>query len=39
MDLQKILEKHKNWVEGKAEGERANLRKADLYNADLRGAV
>nr|DAH37240.1 MAG TPA: pentapeptide repeat protein [Caudoviricetes sp.] len=42
-ELKKILEKHQKWLEGKPDGERANLEYADLEDAnledaDLRGA-
>ena len=37
-ELDKILELHKMWLWGDANGKRANLRGADLYGADLRGA-
>ena len=41
--LKTILEKHQKWLEGKPDGERANLEYADLEDAnledaDLRGA-
>ena len=38
INLTEILEKHRNWLLGKANGERADLREANLYGADLRGA-
>ena len=38
-ELNEILVAHKAWLEGKPEGRKANLRKADLSKADLRGAV
>lgn len=37
-DLNKILESHNLWLEGRQEGKCANLRGANLQNADLRGA-
>ena len=37
-ELQIILEKHKRWINGEDGGERANLRGADLRDADLSGA-
>ena len=37
MNLEKILDKHKMWLEGKEGGERADLRGADLSGADLIG--
>ena len=37
-ELKEILELHKKWLEGKEEGERANLWEANLRRADLRGA-
>ena len=37
-ELDKILELHKMWLWGDANGKRANLRGADLRGADLRGA-
>lgn len=36
--LREVLEKHRMWVEGKDEGEIADLREADLRGADLEGA-
>ncbi|MBQ6533651.1 MAG: pentapeptide repeat-containing protein [Opitutales bacterium] len=36
--LKEIIEKHKLWLQGKAGGERADLRDADLRKADLRDA-
>ena len=36
--IKNILKKHKDWLEGESDGERANLRCADLRCADLRGA-
>ena len=36
--IKDILKKHKDWLEGESDGERANLRCADLQGADLRGA-
>ena len=36
--LQKILEKHKKWLNNEEGGERANLRGANLRGANLRGA-
>ena len=38
MNLEKILQKHKMWLEGKEGGERADLRGADLSGIDLTGA-
>jgi hypothetical protein len=38
IDLVKILKKHKSWLENKTDGERANLRGANLWGANLRGA-
>ena len=38
MNLQEILEKHELWIQGKLEGVRADLRGADLQDANLRGA-
>lgn len=38
MDIQKILELHKRWLNGDTDGVRADLRYADLYGANLRGA-
>ena len=37
-ELKKILDKHAKWCRGEADGIRANLRSANLYGADLRGA-
>lgn len=37
--LKEILSKHKLWLQGKGEGERANLMNADLAGANLRGAT
>ena len=37
-ELDKILELHKMWLWGDANGKRANLYGADLYGAGLRGA-
>ena len=37
-ELNNILDKHKKWLNGEDDGERANLYMADLYGADLRGA-
>ena len=37
-ELDKILELHKMWLWGDANGKRANLYGADLYDADLYGA-
>lgn len=36
MDLKLVLEKHRKWLRGEKGGERANLRRADLSDADLR---
>ena len=38
VELSKILDKHKLWLEGERGGERANLGDADLRYADLRHA-
>ena len=38
MNLKEILEKHKKWLNYDKDGERANLREADLSYADLREA-
>jgi hypothetical protein len=38
MDLKKILDKHKLWLEGVEGGVRANLSGANLYDANLSGA-
>ena len=37
-ELEIVLDKHKLWIFGDPKGERANLRGADLYRADLSGA-
>lgn len=37
-ELLEILERHRKWLEGEDGGERADLRKADLYGANLSGA-
>ena len=37
-ELKKILDLHKRWLNGDADGRRANLQNADLQNMDLRGA-
>ena len=37
-ELDEILRRHKDWVEGNAGGEHANLSGADLRHADLSGA-
>lgn len=37
-ELKAVLEKHKLWLEGHADGERADLIGANLWNADLSGA-
>ncbi|MBQ3299699.1 MAG: pentapeptide repeat-containing protein [Ruminococcus sp.] len=37
-ELSLILDKHKKWLNGDPDGERAGLRGADLSGADLRGA-
>ena len=37
-ELNEILEKHRKWVNGEDDGERADLRGADLRRADLSGA-
>lgn len=34
-ELSEILEKHKKWLKGKEDGERANLTNADLKNGAL----
>ena len=36
--IKNILKKHKDWLEGESDGERANLQGADLQGADLQGA-
>ncbi len=36
--LNKVLEKHKKWLNDEPGGERADLRRANLQGADLRGA-
>ena len=36
--LKAILEKHKKWLNGESDGERANLYRANLSGADLSGA-
>ena len=36
--IKNILKKHKDWLEGESDGERADLRDADLQCADLRRA-
>ena len=38
MNLEKILEKHEMWLRGEEGGERADLRNAYLWNANLIGA-
>ena len=38
MDIKLILEKHAKWARGEDGGERADLRGADLHDADLCGA-
>ena len=38
MDLQKVLELHKKWLNDEPDGECADLRDADLRGADLDGA-
>lgn len=38
MNIKEILDKHKKWLLGEGGGERANLRNADLRDADLYGA-
>ena len=37
-ELQKILDLHKKWINGDTEGQKADLRCADLSNADLSNA-
>ena len=37
-ELQTILKKHQQWLNNDAGGEKANLRGANLYEADLSGA-
>ncbi|WP_218975500.1 pentapeptide repeat-containing protein [Peptoniphilus catoniae] len=37
-ELNEILEKHKKWLNGDQNGERANLSNADLRRANLIGA-
>lgn len=36
-DLRGILEKHKKWLNGEDDGEKADLRNVDFLNSDLRG--
>lgn len=36
--LKEVLELHRKWIYGEGGGKRADLRGADLYEADLRGA-
>ena len=36
--IKDILKKHKDWLEGESDGERANLQNADLRRANLRRA-
>ena len=36
MDIELILEKHKKWLRGEEDGERANLSNADISGANLR---
>ena len=36
--IKNILKKHKDWLEGESDGERADLRGANLQDADLRVA-
>ena len=36
--LNEVLEKHRKWINGEGDGERADLYGADLYGAYLRGA-
>ena len=36
--IKNILKKHKDWLEGESDGERADLIFANLRDADLRGA-
>ena len=38
MDLEKILQDHKDWLEDTSKGKQANLRGADLCEANLCGA-
>jgi len=38
MDLKKILDDHKKWLNGETDGVRADLHGADLHGADLRDA-
>ena len=33
-----VLERHKKWLDGQPDGERADLSEADLRGADLSGA-
>ena len=37
-ELSLILDKHKKWLNGDPDGERANLSRADLRGANLYGA-
>ena len=37
-ELNRILDKHKKWLDDEAGGDRANLDRANLRGADLRGA-
>ena len=37
IELQKVLELHKEWLDDVDGGERADLRRADLRRADLSG--
>ena len=37
-EIEAVLQKHRLWLSGDAGGECANLTKADLTEADLRGA-
>jgi len=38
MDLKKILDDHKKWLNGETDGVRADLHGADLHEANLHGA-
>ena len=38
-ELQRILDSHAAWLRGEPDGQRADLRGADLVGADLRRAV
>jgi hypothetical protein len=38
IDLNQVLELHRQWLNGNSSGRRANLRRANLQGADLQGA-